>query len=268
MQAKQVLITGVCGVLGGALYRHLSEQPERYALTGLDVELHPRDDLSPQWTPHIPSGHLLVGDIADLDTVTQAAHGTDVVVHMAAIANPAAPWEEILRNNIIGTRNILEASRQAGVKRVILASSVRVSFGYLLIEPYKSIFEERCTDAPDCITPVTCDMPTWPVDDYGAGKILGEALGRSYATQYYLSVFCLRIGGIAPNGQAWTDRAMDTSIWCSLRDFCHLVQRCVDAPVARGQFETFYAVSDNRLRWVDIDHARRIVGYVPQDGLE
>jgi nucleoside-diphosphate-sugar epimerase len=254
-------------VLGGALYRHLSEQPDRYAVTGLDARQHPREDLSPEWTPHFPEGRLLVGDISDPDTVAQAADKADVVVHMAAATNPAAPWEQILTSNIIGTRNVFEASRQAGVERVILASSVQVSFGYLLEEPYRSILEERFADVPERIPPVTHDMPVWPVNDYSAGKIMGEALGRSYATQYYLPVFCLRIGGIAPNGQPWTETAMDTSVWCSLRDFCQLVQRCVDAPVRRGQYDIFYAVSDNRLRWVDIDHARRVIGYVPQDGL-
>lgn len=32
-------------------------------------------------------------------------------------------------------------------------------------------------------------------------------------------------------------------------------------------FDIFCAVSDNQYRWVDIDHAREVVGYVPQDGL-
>ena len=90
------------------------------------------------------------------------------VIHMAASTNPAASWEQVLKSYIVGTHNVFEASRQAGVERVILASSVQVSFGYLLVEPYRSIIEERLADVPEPIPPVTHDMPTWPVNDYSA----------------------------------------------------------------------------------------------------
>jgi len=266
--SKSVLITGVCGVLGGAIHRQLARHPARFDLWGLDSLSAPRQDLLPDWTPNIPAGRLTVGDVADFDLVTRALEGMDVVIHMAAVTDPAAPWEQLLRTNIAGTHNVFEASRQAGVHRVILASSVRVSFGYYLVEPYRSIFDERFADVPDPIPLVTHRMPTWPVGDYSAGKIWAEALAHSYAVQFYLPSFCLRVGGVAPDGQPWTERGMDTSIWCSLRDLCQLVERCLDAPVAAGQFDVFYAVSDNRYRWVDIDHARQVVGYVPQDGLQ
>ena len=45
------------------------------------------------------------------------------------------------------------------------------------------------------------------------------------------------------------------------------VQRCVDAPESL-RFDIFYAMSDNAKRWVDIEHAREVVGFVPDDGAE
>ena len=46
-----------------------------------------------------------------------------------------------------------------------------------------------------------------------------------------------------------------------------MVERCIDAPDDL-RFDIFYAVSNNRYRWVDIEHAREVVGYVPQDRAE
>jgi hypothetical protein len=45
-----------------------------------------------------------------------------------------------------------------------------------------------------------------------------------------------------------------------------MVQRRIDAPADVGCFDVVYAVSDNRHRWVDIEHAREAEGYVPRDG--
>ena len=267
MAIKRVLITGAGGVLGGAVCRRFSEQLDRYDLWGIDCRQSPRDDLLPEWRPLIPTDRLRRANIADIDAVRQAVAGMEVVIHLAATPNPFAPWNEILPNNIIGVYNIFEACRQANVQRVLFASSVRVSFGYFALEPYKAILEERFNDVPETIPLITHDMPTWAVEAYGASKVWGEALGRTYATQHGLSTLCLRIGGIARDGLPWTQKAMDLSVWCSFRDFVQLVQRCVEAPASIG-FDIFYAVSNNRYRWVDIAHARHVVGYTPQDGIQ
>ena len=55
--------------------------------------------------------------------VQPAFEEVDVVVHLAANAQGGATWEDLLNPNIIGTYNVFEASRRAGVKRVIYASS-------------------------------------------------------------------------------------------------------------------------------------------------
>ena len=50
----------------------------------------------------------------------------DTVVHMAGASSPESSWEQVLEANIIGVRNVLEAARGAGVRRVVLASSNQV----------------------------------------------------------------------------------------------------------------------------------------------
>ena len=57
------------------------------------------------------------------------------------------------------------------------------------------------------------------------------------------------------------------SLWCSQRDVVQLVQRAIEAP-ADLRFDIFYGVSHNRWRWVDIDHPRQVLGYIPADSAE
>ena len=51
------------------------------------------------------------------------------------------------------------------------------------------------------------------------------------------------------------------------RDVVQLIEKSIEAPDDL-RFDIFYGVSNNRFRWVDIDHAREILGYIPQDSAE
>lgn len=53
----------------------------------------------------------------------------------------------------------------------------------------------------------------------------------------------------------------------SQRDSVQIFERCVNADDDL-KFDIFYGMSNNDLRWVDIDHARQVIGYVPQDRAE
>lgn len=62
--------------------------------------------------------------------MAEAMRGADAVIHLAGIASEA-PWVDLLRVNIDGTRIVLEAAREAGVRSVLLASSIHAA-GFLL----------------------------------------------------------------------------------------------------------------------------------------
>ena len=109
MGARRVLVTGAEGVIGTAVREHLGA---RYELTSLT--------LTPQEFP----SH--VADIADLDAILPAFEDVDAVVHLAASAGLETPWDDVLHNNIVGTYNVFEAARLAGVSRVVFASSNHV----------------------------------------------------------------------------------------------------------------------------------------------
>ena len=118
----------------------------------------------------------------------------EVVVHLGADPSPLASWESTLSNNIIGTRNVYESARQAGARRVILASTNHV-IGYypLKDDPYKAIYDGRLSEVRRPFRLLDHhDMR--PDSFYGVSKAFGEVLGSFYHDEYGLSVICLRIG--------------------------------------------------------------------------
>lgn len=259
---KNVLVTGVYGLIGSAVYKHLVGQPDLYGAYGVARRRHPSVWVPTDWDVEVPVDRFRESDLSSLEQVTKAVEGMDVVVHMAAEPRPSAGFERILASNIIGTYNVFEACRLAGVRRVVYASTIMVSFGYLDVEPYKAITEGRYADVPVPWPMVTHLLPPCPRDIYASSKVYGESLAQTYAYRHGLSCLCLRIGSI--HGQ---DRPVDPNnqaIWCSHRDIVQLVERCINAPDSL-RFDTFYGVSDNYWGWVDIEHARQVVGYAPQD---
>ena len=65
----------------------------------------------------------------------------DTVIHLAARAGDGFTWEELRDTNVIGTRNVLEAARLAGCKRVVFASSGATVAGWEREEPYRALVE-------------------------------------------------------------------------------------------------------------------------------
>ena len=53
-------------------------------------------------------------------------------------------------------------------------------------------------------------------------------------------------------------------IWCSQKDISRLIQCCIDAPEEK-RFGIFFGLSESKKRWCDLENAREIVGYVPED---
>jgi len=245
---KSVLVTGLSGVIGGAVLTHLKD---KYNLTALN-----RRDV-----PGVPCHRA---DIADLEAIKPAFQGKEVVVHLAAALGNVS-WEETLRSNIVGCYNVFEASRLAGVKRVIFASSGAVVWGYENDFPYSAVIKGEYEKVPPSWPRLTAESSVRPHGLYGASKVWGEALGRFYSDVYGLSVICLRYGRVKREDRPTTPR--DFAVWCSLFDAARMIQRCIDAPES-VRFEIFYVVSNNRWRHRDIERARQVVGFDPRDNAE
>lgn len=269
MLAQKVLITGAYGLIGSVVYDRLSAQPDTYEVYGLARRRHPSERVAADKQIEIPDDRFTLSDMSDLAVLETAMQGIDVVVHLAADPRLEADWESILASNVIGTRNVFEAARRSGVRRVIYASSVTVNWGTLLYEePYKLIYEGRYDElSPADVPMLTKNDPPRPISYYPASKVWGEALARVYADAHGMSMICLRIGGVNAADRPPFEEGWGRSAWLSQRDVAQMVQCAIEAPDDL-RYSVFYVVSNNTWRWVDIDSARLALGYAPQDNAE
>ena len=262
---NRILITGANGLIGGAVYRHLVSQPDRYDVWGLARRRDASTRVADGAAVAIPDDRFVLSDLSDLDTLAAAFQGISCVVHMAADPSGSRGWESLLSSNIVGNYNVFEACRLAGVKRIVFASTIQAGLGYRREEPYLSIAEGRFNDLPDSVPTVTTDLPARPLNIYSSTKVWSEGLARAYADSHGLSCLGIRIGWVVAEDKL--PRPASADIWCSQRDIVNLIECCVNAP-DDVRYEVFYGMSDNKYRWVDLENARRAVGYVPQDRAE
>jgi nucleoside-diphosphate-sugar epimerase len=249
MAIKKVLITGMSGLIGGVVRQRLAGQYELSALNRREV-------------PGIKSYQA---DIAELEAIRPAFEGQDAVIHLAAKAGEKYTWDEILQANITGTYNVFEAARQAGVKRVIYASSGATVVGWEKEFPYNALVEGRYEELPASWPMLTHETPTRPGGLYGSSKVWGETLARHFTDTSDLSIICLRIGLV--NKENRPSQPRHFSVWLSQRDIAQMVEKCLAAPHSL-KYDIFYAVSNNRWNYRDFGHARDVVGFEPQDSAE
>lgn len=257
---KSVLITGAEGNIGTRLRQNLAGQYDLRALTRAPVA----------------GLASTAADIADLEAILPAFEGVAAVVHLAASPDVDTPWADVLHNNIEGTYNVFEASRRAGVKQVVFASSNH-AVGMFEVEALPDLYRRGSGVMVDERVPVRPDSL------YGVSKAYGEALGRYFSELYGLSVYCLRIGSvlrnddpraeenlIAPNSSLVADTTREQRLrryaatWCSHADLARLIDACLRAEQIR--FGIYYGVSDNPYRFWSLDNARADLGWWPEDG--
>lgn len=250
---KRVLITGAAGRIGKTLAEGLSG---RYALRlqyhrTIPPEHQAAAERARQTGAPVPlpdtSHEVVVAGAEDLEAMERACAGVSAVVHMAADPRVQAPWPDILNANIVGTYNVYDAARRAGVKKIVFASSNHAT-GY---------YEKEGTYT-------TPDMPVRPDSYYGVSKVFGEALGRYYADAHGISVICLRIGSFQPAPRG--ERQLST--WISHRDTVQLVWRAIETDPQQVPYLVCYGISGNTRAYWDIRNAREVLGYAPDDDAE
>lgn len=176
MAAERILVTGGAGFIGSHLVEALLEG-------GYKVRV--LDDLSSGKLSNLPVDRchltLVVGDVADASTVARAMEDCSVVVHLAAVASVQASVDDPIathQSNFVGTLNICEAMHQAGIKRVVYASSAAI---------YGNNGEG---------TAITEDTPKKPLTPYAADKLAGEHCLDFYRRQHGLEPVILRFFNI------------------------------------------------------------------------
>ena len=146
MKMKRVLVTGGSGRLGSFVVRALIDS---YQVTVLDL------------AKPTESCEFVIGSVLDRAVLTQALHGQDAVIHLAALdAAVSATDAEFMRVNVEGTWNLFECAHSAGIGKVVHYSSVAA----LNISRHN----------PPRYLPVDATHPADPQDGYGLSKLIGE----------------------------------------------------------------------------------------------
>src|SRR5215212_2129988 len=164
------LVTGGAGFIGSHLSEELVRRGHRVRVADSLITGN-RSNLA-----HIPGVDFLEGDLADLDFARRAVDGTEYVLHQAAIPSVPRSVKDPLtsnRANVDGTLNVLLASRDAGVKRLVFAASSS-AYGNTPTLPK----HER--------------MPTNPLSPYALQKVIGEQYLQMFTRLYGLETVAIR----------------------------------------------------------------------------
>ena len=129
LEGSSILITGGTGSFGKAFLKQVLEtrNPERVVIFSRD-ELK-QYDMRQIWGDD-PRVRFFIGDIRDRDRLRMAMHGVEYVVHAAALKQvDTAEYNpmEYVKTNILGSENVIQASLEAGVKKVVALSTDKAS---------------------------------------------------------------------------------------------------------------------------------------------
>ena len=162
------LVTGGAGFVGSNLVDALIQRGDEVIIidnlaTGKKENINPKADFREL-------------DLRDLEIIKPIFIGVDYVFHEAALARVEPSIKDPITyndNNVNATLNVLVAARDAGVKKVVYASS-------------SSIYGDQAK------MPLTEDMPGAPISPYGLQKYIGEQYCRVFSYVYKLPTICLR----------------------------------------------------------------------------
>ncbi len=199
------LVTGGCGFIGTNFVAYLLKRYPLAQIRVLDnLSVGTKDDLAAVCTfteldvdslidqsskgrlSAVP-GHveLVMGDIKDYDICVKCCHNIDIVIHLAAstgVPYSVAEPKNDMEANVVGTFNMLEASRHNCVRKFVFASS----------------------GAPigECEPPIHEELAPHPVSPYGASKLAGEAYCSAFYNTFNLETVSLRFGNVYGPGSS------------------------------------------------------------------
>ncbi|MGW4845216.1 NAD-dependent epimerase/dehydratase family protein [Nocardia brasiliensis] len=237
MSYGRLLITGAGGGVGTLMRPRLARPGRTLRLLDL-AELSAPGPA--EWV------ELITGSLTDPATMAAACREVDAVIHLGGISREDS-WERVLAVNVDGTHTVLEAARQAGITRVVLASSNH-AVGY-----------RRVGEAGP--NGIAGEAPPRPDTYYGFSKAAIEALGSLYHSRFGMDVICVRIGSCF-------ERPHDVrglSTWLSPDDAARLFEACITAE--SPGYQVIWGVSKNTRAIVSLTEAEQL-GYRSLDDAE
>jgi len=247
-----VAVTGARGRIGTILRARLADRYQIRPVTR---------------APAVDRG--VIAELADADGLAAAFRGCDAVIHLGGAAATDAPWDRVLADNIAGCRNVFEAARVSGVRRVVFASTNHV-VGMHEEDARPELYElgvPRVIGLGDDVRPDSL---------YGVSKVFGEAFGRYHVERHGMICVCLRIGSVVaapdpgdgpPGTDVWSVTPPEVrrrlrATWLSHRDCAGLFAAALEAPV---RWAVAYGTSANPRQIWDVAGARDTIGFVPVD---
>ena len=172
---RRVVVTGAGGFIGSHLVECLLE---RGAEVTAFVRYNSRTDpgLIGRLPSDLPNVRIVHGDITEAETVRDLIRGAEVVFHLAALVGIPYSYvhpNEVVAVNTTGTLNVLVAAREAGVERVVIASTSEV---------YGTARR----------VPIDEQHPKQPQSPYSASKIAADAIALSFHHAFELPVAIAR----------------------------------------------------------------------------
>lgn len=165
------LVTGGAGFIGSNMVRFLLGKDQKVRVLD-NFETGKHENLE----EIAGSIELIEGDIRDKSAVAKSLQGVDTVYHLAALGSVPRSVEDPATSqevNVNGTFNMLDGAREAGVKRLVFASS-------------SSVYGENP------VLPQHEGLPLAPISPYGSTKACGEIMCRAYYNTYGFESVCLR----------------------------------------------------------------------------
>jgi UDP-glucose 4-epimerase len=165
----RILLTGGAGYVGSACLRWLLKH-------GHDAVAY--DNLYQGNAQAVPESRLIVGDLSDLNLLTESLRSRriEAVMHFAAMASvpeSISDPDTYYQVNVVGTKNVLDAMRAAGVDRIVISSTAAT---------YSFAAE----------MPLSEDSPQVPEVPYGTTKLAAEWMVKDYAKAYGLGYVIFR----------------------------------------------------------------------------
>jgi len=236
---KTIFITGGAGFIANTLLKNLLENNKVIAYDNFH-----RDTLSSSRFANHANLTTIRGDVLNVDLMTDAMKGSDIVVHAAGIAGIDTVVKDPVRTmkvNMIGTANALEAAQINKVPDRFVDFSTSEIFGSMA---YKST-EESNTVAG------SAREARWT---YAVSKLAGEHLAHAYYKQYGLPCVTVRPFNVYGPGQTgegalqvFIKRALKNEdiyingdgtqirAWCYVDDFVEGLMCCLEDPKAVGE---------------------------------
>ena len=178
--------------------------------------------------------------------------GADAILHLAGNAGPRDSLPEVLKTNVEGTWNLLEAASRQGVPRVVFASSNWVVRRELNDLHARNELPLRGVDRPSPNTP------------YGLSKAAAELAGRMVVEDGRIACFVgVRIGRVESRPLAKERSSMPDRLTLGTADLRQLLRLCLERPL-RG-FHLVYGVSPVPGAAFDLDSTRRLLDWSPVD---